>query len=152
MKTITWLVILALSLAGCAINLTATATNPTSRKATIKAYWHRDSLPVWEGYTFEEIDGKTIMGPLFGDAEKATYEILPGDKTFLIGAIFNKGDGPKQTQIPMKAAIKEGHTYQLRGKVQDKLVSVWLEDATTSEKVSEPASGEWRNKPIIIVY
>ena len=110
----------------------------SASSASVKAYWNRESLSVWEGYELLSVDNKFISYGMFLDPTTATTKIEPGQRKIVISVRFNKGygTGPFEALVPMDVELKPTVQYQLKGMTTGTTVEAWLELASTGEKAS----------------
>lgn len=148
--TIALLIVELLVLIGCAsTNANSFSASNSTIAATLKESWHRDSAAVWEGYAIAAVDGRFVAPGFLADPGDAILKIDPGTRRFIIFAKFNRGirTGPFQAYLKLEAELQPSATYQLRGKIEDLNVLVWLEDARTKERVSQLVSAPWGKSP-----
>ncbi len=142
----------ALVLPGCAtdpdgVRVFQPSAHPQA--ASVKGFWQRESLQVWEGLRIYTIDDRFVNFGLAGDPYNAPLKIEPGERAFVVGVAFNRGagtGGPFNATVTVVAQVEPGADYQLASEVKGNAVLVWLEDLR-SRKRTAAGSAEWKTTP-----
>lgn len=116
--------------------------------AILKGGEDRKALATWTYFVVEAIDEKTVSFFQTGTAHQ--FKLTPGPHKILATAVFNTGWGglcPCESRLVVTANFQSGRTYRLNGEIKDNRMLVWIEDAATSQRVSDIASEAYVSRP-----
>lgn len=107
--------------------------------ASIKSYWHSESVSTWEGFAPVAVDNKRIFPGMFNDLDTATIKLEPGHREVIARAHFKRGFGTNtcESVVPMVVELKSSTAYEFNGVMKGASAEIWIEDALTKEKVSK---------------
>ena len=136
----TTILLTALLIYGCSTaNTYKTPDIPKNLQATIVGKSVTAGLFDWEQYTVESIDGLTISY-FFTGGTSHRIPVSPGEHKLVVYAQYNRSLGgpcPCEAFLQVPVNVESGVSYQVNGKVEGNQIQVWLEDAETSEKISQ---------------
>jgi hypothetical protein len=111
-----------------------------------KSDWR--SLAKWTYFVVETIDGRSIAFMKSGAAYD--YSVAAGLHKVMVKGSFNTGWGgscPCESRLVLNAEFVPGQSYRINGEVRDNRMVAWIENATTSERVSEIAEEPYVTSP-----
>ncbi|MHB8623611.1 MAG: hypothetical protein ACYC9J_12605 [Sulfuricaulis sp.] len=113
--------------------------NMSPDAASIKSYWHRESVSTWEGFAPVAVDNKYISYGMFDDPDTAIIKLEPGHREIIARAHFKRGFGTNSCEsvVPMVVELSPSTVYEFNGDVAGVTVEIWIENASTKEKVSK---------------
>jgi hypothetical protein len=128
---------------------TACASPPTDIKisksadsATIQTKWNRQTVTTWEGVNITAIDGElTGVG-----TDNAKLHIAPGKHELDLHIKFNQGigsGGPFYKNLKLTADLAPKVAYFLSFSIEESIISVWVEEISTGNKISPPTKINW---------
>lgn len=126
---------------------------PASSMATLKGTMNSESLVVFTAFSVQAIDERNIPFSRRGTSYK--FNLTPGKHKILVDGSFNTGwgsDCPCEARLVVSADFKAGSAYRLNGKVKDNRILAWIEEVTTSKRVSAVAEEPYVRSPRDTVY
>lgn len=128
-------------LTGCAGVESRMYPEATSQDAAIiRGSWNREALTIWQGYLVMQVDGKAMSYGFMTDKTAEQKRIEAGQRNLLVKAFFNRGDGPQNSYLPIRADLQPSVAYIVQGCVSGTGVEIWLEEQETKKRASEIAS------------
>lgn len=105
----------------------------------------------WRSFSIQAVDNNPVSHGFMSDPRDTVVKVAAGERRFVIQAAFNTGfghGGPWETILLLVARVEAGKSYRITGEPRDHLLVVWLEDASTGEKVSAEAHAPYRRMAV----
>jgi hypothetical protein len=150
MRLLSTILLTALMLQGCGTTAN-TYVNPqidSANAAVLVGKSDRRNLSNWTFFVIEAIDGQSVS--FFKSGAIYEHTLTPGIHKILVRGSFNTGWGracPCESRLVLVADFAAGQRYRVNGEVRDNRMVAWIENATTSQPVSNVAEEPYVTSP-----